>query len=54
MKFAFCETCLHVLDELVCDECAGGEGYELDESLFALGDDGFWRVVGRTPELEAA
>lgn len=54
MKFPFCETCLNVEDELVCDECESGEGYELDESLFQLDDDGYWRIKGRTRELEAA
>lgn len=57
MKFPFCETCAHVEDQMVCDECESGEGYELDESLFQLGDDGFWAIKGCTkgvPELEAA
>jgi hypothetical protein len=32
-KFAFCEVCIHNEDELVCDECDAGEGFERDESL---------------------
>lgn len=39
-----CAHCLHREDELVCDECETGEGYELDESLVELCEDGCLRV----------
>jgi hypothetical protein len=38
----------------VCDECESADGYELDESLIEIGEDGFARVRNQPFNLESA
>jgi hypothetical protein len=50
-KFPSCNSCLHREDPVVCGDCDNADGYELDESLIEIGEDGFMRVRNELIEV---